>query len=156
MTEAVLDGDTFLRLTMSGKVRGQQTSSVKVVARPVAARRMRGIQVSYFSDKKNLQKNFVGEEVGPALESLLGLPFGQIHVQCTSRDLHVRRTKKNRVLMRHGRPSRPDEAPVFDHNRKKPRLPATTRRLWIRIGSSRRSGTSLPASSGCSASPSSE
>ncbi len=122
VTEAVLDGDTFLRLTMSGKVRGQQTPWVKVVARPVAARRKRGIQVSYFSDKKNLQKNFVGEEVGPALESLLGLPFGQIHVQCTSRDLHVRRTKKNRVLMRHGRPSRPDEAPVFDHNRKKRRL----------------------------------
>ena len=37
--EAVLDGDTFLRLTMSGKGRGQQTPWVKVVVRPVAARR---------------------------------------------------------------------------------------------------------------------
>lgn len=122
VTEAVLDQDTFLRLTMSGNVRGQPAPWVKVVARPVEAKRKRGIQVSYFGNKKSLQENFMGEEVGPAVEALLGLPFGRVHVQCTSRDLHVRRTKKNRVLIKHGRPSRPDETPVFEHNRKKRRF----------------------------------
>lgn len=122
VTEAVLDQDTFLRLTMSGNVRGQPAPWVKVVARPVEAKRKRGIQVSYFGNKESLQENFMGEEVGPAVEALLGLPFGRVHVQCTSRDLHVRRTKKNRVLITHGRPSRPDETPVFEHDRKKRRF----------------------------------
>ncbi len=120
--EAVLDQGSFLRLTMSGNVRGQPAPWVKVVARPVAAKRQRGIQVSYFGERKSLQKNFTEENVGPAIEALLDLPFGRVHVQCTSMDLHVRRTKKNRVLIKHGRPSLPDETPDFEHNRKKRRV----------------------------------
>jgi SAM-dependent methyltransferase len=117
---AVLDEETFLRLTASGKARGAGAPWVKVVVRPVLVRERTRMQFSYFDGKKDTTKNFVGAMVGEKLDELLAMGFSQFHVQSTTGDLHVRITKKGRALVRRAKPSRREREPVLTHDRRKP------------------------------------
>lgn len=111
--------DTFLRLTLSGAVRGQEVPWVKVTVRPVRVKGERRLQFSYFDGKKDISKNLAGEAARAKLEELLALPFSHIHVQAASGDLHVRITKKGKALISRGKPSRPEAEPDLAHDRRK-------------------------------------
>ena len=94
--EAVSCGETFLRLTMSGGIRGESIPWTKAVVRPVELRDERHYQFIYYDHKKGLTKNYSGVEFPQRLEALLSMPFRLIHVQTTSGDLHIRITKKGK------------------------------------------------------------
>jgi SAM-dependent methyltransferase len=119
VTAAVLDEETFLRLTASGKMRGEQTPWLKVVVRPVLVQGRRRMQFSYFDGKQDISKNFVGARAQEKLSELLAMPFRQFHVQSTTGDLHLRVTKRGKALIRRGKASRPEREPVLAHDRVK-------------------------------------
>jgi len=116
---AVLDEPTFLRLTVSGRLRGAEVPWVKAVVRPVLLRGRRRMQFSYFDGRKDITKNFAGDDVAARLDELLALPFTQFLAQSTSGDLHVRITKRGRVLIGRGKPSRAESEPDLSHDRVK-------------------------------------
>ena len=117
--EAVSCGETFLRLTMSGGIRGESIPWTKAVVRPVELRGERHYQFIYYESKKGITKNYSGAEFPQRLEALLSMPFRFIHVQTTSGDLHIRITKKGKVLLTKARPSRTEPRPHLAHNRVK-------------------------------------
>ena len=117
--EAVFQEETFLRLTLSGKVRGKDVPWVKIVVRPVLVKGRRQIQFTYFDGKKDTTENLFGAEFRERLDKVLSIPFRQLHVQSTSSDLHVRITKKGKVLIKRGKPSRREQQPLLSHNRVK-------------------------------------
>jgi SAM-dependent methyltransferase len=118
--EAIEQEDAFLRLTASGRLRGERPPWTKVVVRPVALRRGRYLQFSYFDAKKDISKNYRPREARQKLEELLSLPFRQFHVQSATGDLYVRFTKKGGVSVARSRLSRGE--PELAHDRQKPYL----------------------------------
>ncbi|MGQ9629875.1 MAG: class I SAM-dependent methyltransferase [bacterium] len=116
MKRAVLDEEKFLRLTLSGKLRGDVTPWVKVSVRPVLIGGRREIQFSYFDSKKSVTKNFSGDVLQNRLDEVLAIPFTRIHVQSTSGDIHVRITRKGKALVTRGKPSSRREGPALSHD----------------------------------------
>jgi len=122
---AVLAEGTFLRLTLSRPLRREGLSWVRVGVRPVLVKARRGLQFSYFDGEKDVTKNSFGRAAGAKLDEVLALPFGQVHVQSTSGDLHVRISRKGTVRVRRAEPSREEDAPDLSHDRtKRQPLPA--------------------------------
>ena len=117
--EAVSREETFLRLTVSGKIQGESNPWIKAVIRPVKLKGQRNYQFIYYDRKKSTTKNYNGLELPERLEELLSTPFSHIHVQATSGDLHIRITKRRKVLIRKGKPSRSEQRPYLSHNRVK-------------------------------------
>ena len=117
--DAARNDDTFLRLTMTGKRKGEETSPyVKIIVRPVMIREQRHLQFSYFDGKKDITKNFSGEAVLPPLDEALELPFKQFHVQLSIQDIRVRMSKQGDVHISRSKPSLSD-APDLSHNKTK-------------------------------------
>ena len=117
--EAVSCEETFLRLTMSGKIQGESNPWIKAVIRPVELRGQKNYQFIYYDRKKSITKNCSGLELPERLEELLSTPFRLIHLQTTDSDLHMRITKRRKVLIRKGKPSRSEKQPQLSHNRVK-------------------------------------
>jgi len=117
--DAVLDEETFVRLTATGRVRGERPPWVKVVVRPVLVRGRRRVQFSYFDAKKDITKNYFGELLLEKLDELLAMPFRQFHVQSTTADLYVRVTKEGKALVTRGKPSLEGRPPTLAHDRRK-------------------------------------
>ena len=117
--EAVSCEETFLRLTMSGKIQGESNPWIKAVLCPVEVKGENRFQFIYYDEKKAITKNYDRFELLERLEELLSTPFSQIHVQATSGDLHMRITKRGKVLITKGKPSRSEDGPELSHNRVK-------------------------------------
>lgn len=93
-------GDDFRRATFAGAVRGTRPSPwVRVIVRPVDLRGQRYLQFSYFDVKKDVTKNFQGEEIAPRLEEVLNLGFAGIHLTTTREEIDIRTTRKGRILI---------------------------------------------------------
>ncbi|MBM4050562.1 MAG: methyltransferase, partial [Planctomycetes bacterium] len=112
---AALDERAFLRLTLSQPRGADAAPWVKISVRPVRVRGQRVMQFSYFDPQKDTTKNFAGDEAEKRLDEALAMPFGQIHVQTTAGDLHVRITRKGKALVKKGKPSR-QNAPALAHD----------------------------------------
>jgi SAM-dependent methyltransferase len=70
--------------------------------------------------------------------ALLAEPFDQAHVQAPAGDVHARRTRKGRLLVARGRPSRPEHVTAAAHDRRRGRAldpddPEVTR-LFVATG----------------------
>ena len=120
--EAVCQEETFLRLIANGQIRGESNPWIKAVIRPVELKKQRKFQFTYYDSKRNITQNYGSGELPKRLEELLALPFNRIHLQATDGDLHMRITKKRKVLITKGKPSRPDQRPDLAHNRVKRHL----------------------------------
>lgn len=116
---AVLDEETFLRLTLSGRRREGSTPWAKISVRPVLIRGRRAMQFSYFDGRQEIAQNFWGEALQERLDEVLAMPFSHLHVQSTAGDLHIRITRKGKALITTGKPSRPEPEPIRAHNRTK-------------------------------------
>jgi len=82
----------------------------KIRVRPAPA----GVwQVNYFTATQHITKNASTDE---ALQ-LLSLPFRRAHLQTTGGDVHIRITKKGKVLHSEGRPSVPQRPAEIEHDR---------------------------------------
>ncbi|MBK9713232.1 MAG: SAM-dependent methyltransferase [Kouleothrix sp.] len=118
--QAVLGDPGFVRLTMSGIVRGPAAQWQRIVVRPVELRGRRQLQFSYFDEKKDISKNYHGQEAADQLEQALAIPYSAIVVQTAEQNLQIQLTKKGKAIVhRHrlaaGQPAAPDLA----HNRAK-------------------------------------
>lgn len=145
---AVLDDAAFVRLTMTGALRDTESPWLKVVVRPVLIRGQRHLQFSYFDSKKDVTKNYEGEAALTKLDEALAMSFSQFHVQSTTGDLHVRVTKKGRVLIGRGKASRLEHQPSLAHDREKPHLIAPSDSFLHAIGIADTAGKLRPAMAG--------
>ncbi len=120
---AVRSEGTFRKLTFSQpRPRGGNAPRYKkVTVRPVEIKGRRMLQFEHFGERKAIAKNYAGEEAERRLNSLLRMPFGQIHCQSSDAELHVRVTKKGRPLVSRGKPSLPGAPPDLSHDRAKER-----------------------------------
>jgi len=119
---AALNEQTFIRLVLSGQVGPGAPGSPrwkKVSVRPVLVRGRRCWQFSYFDAARNVVANFTRAKLDKPLADVLAMPFGHVEVQSTAGGLHIRITKKGKVLMSRGKPA-PAAAPAdLAHNRPK-------------------------------------
>ncbi len=116
---AVLDEQAFGRLVLSGQIARPSPPWEKVSIRPVLIRGRRHWQFSYFDASRNIVSNFTRKNLIQPLEEVLAMPFGHIEVQSTGGGLHIRLTRKGRVLMTRGKPAPPAEPVDLIHNRPK-------------------------------------
>lgn len=121
--DAARNDDTFLRLTMTGKRKGEVSPYVKIIVRPVMIKERRHLKFSYFDGKKDITKNYEGDAVLSPLDEALGLPFKQFHVQSSTEDIRVRMSSQGDALISRSKASSSD-APDLTHNKTKSYLPA--------------------------------
>lgn len=94
-----LDEETFVRLTMRGKLRARDVLWRQVIVRPVLIKNEHHLQFSYFNDKQDISKNYAGSEASQKLDEVLAMPFSTIHVQSTAEDVVVQITKKGKAIL---------------------------------------------------------
>lgn len=94
--EYILDEAIFIRATFSGHQTGETAQWQKIVIRPVDLRNVRHLQFSYFDDKRDITKNFAGEEAIVTLDEALALPFRNFNIQTTNGDVQVNLSKKGK------------------------------------------------------------
>ena len=117
--DAVLDEETFVRLTATGRIRGERPPWIKVVVRPVVVRGRWRVQFSYFDGKKDITKNYFGALLLEKLDELLAMPFRQFHVQSATADLYLRITKEGKAVLTRGKPSLEGRPQTLEHDRRK-------------------------------------
>jgi SAM-dependent methyltransferase len=118
--EAVANESDFVRVVLSGRRRGATSPWVKVVVRPVLIRKQYHVQFSYFDAKKDVSKNYQGEDIETEIERVVALPFKNILVQMTDRDIHILVGNKGNASI-----TTKKHAPAtieLNHNRAKQRL----------------------------------
>jgi len=116
---SVLDGATFLRATLGHNLRDDGSPWVKVNLRPVLVGGQRAIQFMYSTGTKTMTQNFCGNELTARLDETLATPFSRIHIQTTAGDIHIRVSRKGRVLITKARASRSEPSPDLSHDRRK-------------------------------------
>ena len=123
----ILNADTFVKATFSGRQRGRELAWKQVVARPVLIKDERQLQVSHFDDRQDMTKNFADAQIEDKLDELLSLPFKNITVQTTQQRIHVQITKKGKAIVHQHKEAAPQCVPSLEHNRQKNLLlPADT------------------------------
>ncbi len=147
--QGVLDEATFLRLTLAGPVRGHITPWRKIVVRPVLVRNRRHLQFSYFDTRQDTTKNFPLPEAAPQLDEILAIPFSSVHLQTTTGDVRLQRTKSGKQLL-HREKASLNTAPELAHNTSKDLpLPAGKPDPFLqRIGIMNQQGIVRPAMQG--------
>ncbi|HEU5101325.1 MAG TPA: SAM-dependent methyltransferase [Roseiflexaceae bacterium] len=121
LTQAVLDRDDFVRLTMKGIVRGPAAPWQKIVIRPIELRGRRQLQFSYFDAKQDVSKNYYGPEARARLAEALDIPYSSIVLQTTGEDVQIQLTRKGKPIIHRHRHAGPAAAPAPDlaHNHAK-------------------------------------
>ena len=117
--ERVLDEQTFVKLTMKGKVHGQDVPWRQITVRPVLIKDQRHLQFSYFDAKRDITKNYQGSEAAEKLSEILAIPFSSIRIQSTNDELQLQVTKKGKAIIHRSKPVRDREEPTLAHNRSK-------------------------------------
>src|ERR671939_199351 len=118
--KAILEEENLTRATLSGSLPGQTVPWIRVVIRPVLVRGERVLQFSHFDGKKDIAKNYSGEEAGERLDELLALPFRNFHVETGTRTVQVNLTKKGRPIVHEGRVAEQEKKHVnLSHDREK-------------------------------------
>lgn len=108
--------ETFVQLVLTelAAVPGQPACE-KITIRPASSGGTDAWQVNYFTTTKHITKNVSVDEV---LE-LLSLSFRRAHLQTTTGDLHIRVTRKGKVLASEGKPSATRRLAESEHDRAK-------------------------------------
>src|SRR5438552_18952603 len=93
----VLDEEAFVRMTLKGRLCGQEIQWRRVVVRSVLIKDTRHLQFSYFDAKQDITKNYRGQEAQEKLDEVLTLPFSSILAQSTVEDIQVQIPKEGKV-----------------------------------------------------------
>ena len=145
-----LDDQTFVRLTMKGKVRDGALPWRQVIVRPVLIKNERYLQFSYFTDKQDITKNYHGSEAEEKLDGVLALPFSTMHAQSTTEDVVVQITKKGKPIVHRSKSVGANSEPnlMHDHSKNLP-LPADKPDTFLQaIGIMDEQGKVLPSMQG--------
>lgn len=124
LRERILDENTFVRATFSGQQRGEALPWRRLVIRPVMLKSGRHLQFSYFDDKKDITKNYAGDEQREQLEKALALPFSSFVVQSTDGDMQVQISKKGKVSIHRSQPQQPRAIDLAHDHEKASIIPA--------------------------------
>src|SRR6187551_934024 len=108
----VLDEEQFRRATFSGNLPGQIVPWIKVVIRPVLVKAKRALQFSYFDSRKDITKNYTGNEINENLSELLALPFRNFHLETATHVVQINLSKKGKPLIRETKVKEPDRKEV--------------------------------------------
>jgi hypothetical protein len=120
LVAGIIFGADFRRATLGGAVRRAAASPwVRVVIRPVELRGQRYLQFSYFDAKKDVTKNFHGEEIAPRLDEVLAIGFARIHLSTRIEEVDIQTTKKGKVLIGRRKVEPSEAESVQPHNRVK-------------------------------------
>ena len=117
--ECVLRDGDFIKATFSGQQRERAGAWIKVVARPVLVRGKKHLQFSYFDAKKDITKNYRGEESAEMLEQLLALEFKNVHIQTTHREIAITLTRKGKAMIHASNLESSPRATNLSHDRQK-------------------------------------
>lgn len=121
----ILNSETFARAVFSGQPNGNTLLWQKVILRPVLLKGRKHLQFSYLDAKKDITKNYEGEEAEQYLEELLGLPFRSFYVQTTEEDLQIHLNKKGKATIGRHRASADPTDIDLSHDRQKQRILGT-------------------------------
>jgi SAM-dependent methyltransferase len=113
------DESRFIKAVFSGLRHGHKQQWRRVVVRPVILRSKRHLQVSYFDEKRDITKNYTGDEVALMLDEVLSLPFSHFTLQTTEREIQARISKKGKVFMQDKKTDQPRPLPSMTHDRQK-------------------------------------
>src|SRR3954453_19032807 len=144
----VLDDETLVRAVASGRRRGAQPPWRRVELRYVDLKAGRHLQVTAYDDAQAHTSNHaVGDDATTAVDALLGLPFGNWHVDTTTETHQLRVTKKGEAVV-HTR-ARAEQAEVDrDHDRDKGRLLPEDDPVFRALGLSDHEGRMKPSRQG--------
>jgi SAM-dependent methyltransferase len=120
--DRILDAEVFLRAVFSGSQRGQELSWTKVVLRPVVIKGKTHLQFSYLDDRKDISKNYTGDEASEKLDELINLPFSNIHVETRKEMIDIKITKKGKVLFYEKKRTEPPNLVDLSHDREKNKI----------------------------------
>jgi len=122
----ILREEDFIKATFSGQCRDRTVPWIKVIVRPVLVRGTKHTQFSYFDAKKDITKNYQGDESVEMLEQLLACEFKNVHVQTTHEAIAVTLSHKGKALIHTTKSaSQPREANL-SHDRQKAVLLTST------------------------------
>lgn len=120
LAAALADEDRFLRLTLlEPRIEARRWN--RIVIRPVRIKGLRLIQWTQFDDRKDLTSNLDLDAARSRLAEAVAAGFRELHAQMAHQDLHARMTRKGRLIVARGKPSRPGVSPDLKHDRRKPR-----------------------------------
>ncbi|MCW2833554.1 MAG: hypothetical protein JWN68_1507 [Nocardioides sp.] len=136
----LLDPETLVRAVASGRRKGLPVPRVgsrevrRVELRYVDLKAGRHLQLTSFDETQAHTANFAtGEEAGGAVDALLGQPFGNWHVDTTTRTHQLRVTKRPEAVVHTTERAEPVAA-ERGHNREKPRLLAESDPVLAALG----------------------
>lgn len=121
LTQNILNEDTFIRATFSGRQEGKDLAWTKVVVRPVLIKDKRHLQFSYFDAYKDITKNYEGREAEERLAEVVELPFKNFYVQTVTDDIQVNINKKGKANIGRHKATEVRQIPLA-HDREKQRV----------------------------------
>jgi len=141
----LLDPDTLVRAVASGRRRGTTPRWRRVELRYVDLKGGRRLQVTSYDDTQAHTANHApGDDAQEAVDALLDEPFGNWHVDTTTRSHQVRVTKKGQALLHTAERDAEVEA-GGDHDRDKGRLLPEDDPVFIALGLSDHEGRMKPS-----------
>src|SRR5205823_5489383 len=115
----VPEEQTFVRLTMKGRIRNTSLPWRQVLVRPVLIKNEYHLQFSYFNQKQDITKNYRGSEASEKLDEILALPFNSIVVQSTTEDVRVQITNKGKAILHRAKATAANREPHLAHDLRK-------------------------------------
>src|SRR5260370_29133691 len=92
---------------------------MKVIVRPVLVRGQKHIQFSYFDAKKDITKNYLGDEIAEKLAQILALEFKNVHVQMAHNIIDILITNKGQARVHNVTSPVPPMEANLSHDRQK-------------------------------------
>jgi len=117
--DSILDNEDFIKATFSGQHRDPAVPWMKVIVRPVLVRGQRHMQFSYFDAKKDITKNYLGEQIAEQLEQILVIEFKHTHVQTSHKNIDITITHKGKALIHETNSTGQPVAANLSHDRHK-------------------------------------
>jgi hypothetical protein len=132
-------GADFVRAVLRGRRRNLRPRWRRVTARPVVVRGERHLQLVVFDAQKSFTENVVPDAGLERLRELAASGFSSILLETVTESIHVRYTKRDRVMVQRAAAERPP--PSLDHDRAKRRvLPVASDPYLRAVGITTRQG----------------
>ncbi len=117
--DSILNHEDFIKATFSGQHRDRAIAWMKVIVRPVLVRGQKHMQFSYFDAKKDITKNYLGDEIAEKLEQILAFEFKNVHVQTAYNTIDITITNKGKALIHSTTSSVQPKEANLSHDRQK-------------------------------------
>src|SRR5258708_1530600 len=117
--DSILNNEDFIKATFSGPPRDRASAWMKVIVRPVLVRGQKHMQFSYFDAKKDITKNYWGDESAEKLAQILALEFKNVNVQMTHNTIDITITNKGKALVHNATSAVPPMEANLSHDRQK-------------------------------------